>query len=696
MPIMKNKLLSLKISLNSFFVITVIFSIIQILYYIRDSMLLSAGSFQNFFSSYCTYMGTLVLPVSTVFVIVIFFIARRIEKVVCRLEKKEQVSEEEIEITRKRIFNFRIFILCLNLLGFTAGYIVDLIQLGKIGEIFYMERLFVLIANLASGAVYGSIQIFINNILFAKSRQLLNIHNIGSHKREKGMLFQSVLLISYVVIYSSLFIYNNTYNCVLEQEIIYSSVLEEGIRNNLSPEEVEQKYKHAIVTALKASSSRMQLEEDMVHFPKGKTDINKKLNESRIIFLIFLLFVAVIIILVQYTSSVDTRNQIRSIINKLKDLISGEGDLTKRIEICQFDEIGEVTDCINQFISQLNMLVAHVAKVSMEVSQTSEIINVSINSTSSATEEMLSSTNQVQKNTEEQMEIVTQTQDGFNTMFGSIREITENVDTQTNFAQDTSSSIEEMAANIKSINSMAEKTSKVAQNLVNIASEGSNAVNSSIVSIQEIEESSQIVAETVSIISGIAAQTNLLAMNAAIEAAHAGEKGKGFAVVADEVRKLAENSAARTKEIAPHIKDMTAKINNGVKLSEQVIDALGNILDGVKNTTNLIKEITSAMQEQSIGIDQTISSVNSLVTASKSIKAQTQIQYDQGKTMKELITTLNHVSVIMNEATREQRTGNEEIVKEIESILEMSGSNIQEVERLNKEIASFKIDSAII
>jgi methyl-accepting chemotaxis protein len=636
-------------------------------------------------------MGTLVLPVTLVFLIVIFFSARRIEKVVRRLENEEQVSEEEIELTRKRILNFKILILCINLRGFTAGYVVDLIQLGKIGEIFHMERLFNLICNLASGAVYGSIQIYINNILLAKSRQLLNIYSIGSHKREKGILFQSLLLISYIVIYSAFFINNYSSKCVLEMEIVYSSVLEEGIRNNQSIEEIESKYKKAIVEVLENNSSRMQIKEDDISFPTGKIDIKRKLNESSGIFLLFFAFTVVIVISAQYASSSDTRNQIRMIIVKLKEIISGEGDLTKRIEISQFDEIGELIDSINQFISQLNMLFTHVAGVSERVSHSSESINNTLSGASAATEEMLSSTDQVRKNTDQQMEIVVQTQDSFDTIFNSLQEITEYVDNQTAFAQDTSSSIEEMVANIKSINKLAEKTSQESQGLVEIASEGSTAVSSSISFIREIEESSKKVEETISIISGIAAQTNLLAMNAAIEAAHAGDKGKGFAVVAAEVRKLAESSAAGVKDIATHIKDMAARINNGVMLSEEANQALDNILDGVKNTTNLVKEITCAMREQSIGMDQTINSVNALVTASKSIKSQTEIQYKHGKTLKELIINLNQASIIMNKATLEQRNGNEEIVREVEAVSEMSINNISEVERLRQEIARFKI-----
>ena len=135
-------------------------------------------------------------------------------------------------------------------------------------------------------------------------------------------------------------------------------------------------------------------------------------------------------------------------------------------------------------------------------------------------------------------------------------------------------------------------------------------MSEAIQAMQEINESSRRIADIITTIDEIAFQTNLLALNAAVEAARAGEQGRGFAVVATEVRNLAQRSASSAREIKSLIEDSTSKVARGTELVDKSGETLSNIVDSVKQVTEIVAEIAAASAEQQIGTEQ----VNKAVT----------------------------------------------------------------------------------
>ena len=138
--------------------------------------------------------------------------------------------------------------------------------------------------------------------------------------------------------------------------------------------------------------------------------------------------------------------------------------------------------------------------------------------------------------------------------------------------------------------------------------------------IKQIEAKSKMLSEANTVISSIASQTNLLAMNAAIEAAHAGEAGKGFAVVADEIRKLSENSSTQSKNIGMQLKEILNGISGVVHSSNQATDAFGIVMSKTDSTSNLVHEIELAMAEQSEGSKQIGDSLSYLNDATLQVR----------------------------------------------------------------------------
>ena len=154
--------------------------------------------------------------------------------------------------------------------------------------------------------------------------------------------------------------------------------------------------------------------------------------------------------------------------------------------------------------------------------------------------------------------------------------------------------------------------SSYAQELSSSSSHGNNLAKQTSVSMDEINEQVNAISEAITVIDQIAFQTNILSLNAAVEAATAGEAGKGFAVVAQEVRNLASRSAEAAQEIKALVQNATTKANNGKKISDEMIQGYTQLNENISKTIELIKDVEMASKEQLTGINQINDAVNAL------------------------------------------------------------------------------------
>jgi methyl-accepting chemotaxis protein len=183
---------------------------------------------------------------------------------------------------------------------------------------------------------------------------------------------------------------------------------------------------------------------------------------------------------------------------------------------------------------------------------------------------------------------------------------------QASALQETAASMEEMTASVKQTADNAALANQLATDARRLADSGGVVVTDAILAMGAINGASNRIAEIITVIDEIAFQTNLLALNAAVEAARAGEQGRGFAVVAAEVRTLAQRSASAAKEIKALISDSVGKVDAGCELVDRTGKVLGEIVQSIKQLTDVVREISAATTEQASGIEQVSNAIAQL------------------------------------------------------------------------------------
>ena len=239
-----------------------------------------------------------------------------------------------------------------------------------------------------------------------------------------------------------------------------------------------------------------------------------------------------------------------------------KGDFTRRIDLDQTDELGMLGKALNESADNLEMLISEIIVATQNLAQ--------------AVQEISSGNENLSQRTSEQA--------------SSLEEV--------------ASTIEEASATIRQNTENATTANTMAKQSVKVGSEGLEIGEETIVSINDINQSSKKIADIISVINEIAFQTNLLALNAAVEAARAGDQGRGFAVVAGEVRNLAQRAASSAKEIDGLIKDSVEKVGKGTDLVKRSVESLKNLMESAEKTGELIAEIATASEEQNRGIEQ--------------------------------------------------------------------------------------------
>ena len=375
----------------------------------------------------------------------------------------------------------------------------------------------------------------------------------------------------------------------------------------------------------------------------------------------------------------------------LKEISMGEGDLTGRIEATRDNEIGELAGYFNLTMEKIRNLVGTIKYKINGLNNTSFELSVNMDKTSTAVD-------QISSNLDNMENLVVKQENGAMVAGEAVGVIKTNIDSLNNMIEQqaesvdkSSSAIEEMTANIHSVNQTLAENSRNVGVLVEASENGKTGLQTVAQEIREIAHDSEGLLEINSVMNNIASQTNLLSMNAAIEAAHAGEAGKGFAVVADEIRKLAESSGRQSKTTVVMLKKIKTSIDNITKSSNDVLDRFGAIDSSVKTVSEHEQNILHTMREQETGGRQILESIGVLRDITASVKKGSDDMAKSGETLvretDEFIRTSQEAAEGMNGIL----AGINQIKVSVNHVDEMSHENNSNFKSLKQETEKFNV-----
>jgi methyl-accepting chemotaxis protein len=376
----------------------------------------------------------------------------------------------------------------------------------------------------------------------------------------------------------------------------------------------------------------------------------------------------------------------------LKDISEGEGDLTKTIETHSRDEIGDLAKYFNMTLEKIKVLIVTIKQRAVSLFDIGNELASNMTETAAAINEITSNIQSIKGRVINQSASVTETNATMEQITVNIDKLNNNVEKQSTSVSKSSSAIEEMIANIQSVTSTLNKNTESVKDLLGSSEVGRTGLQEVAADIQEIARESEGLLEINAVMENIASQTNLLSMNAAIEAAHAGEAGKGFAVVADEIRKLAESSGEQSKTISTVLKKIKDSIDKITKSTDNVLNKFEAIDSAVKTVSEQTENIRSAMEEQSVGSQQILEVIGQLNDITQMVKGGSDEMLEGSR---EVITEGKNLEMATQEITNgmnEMASGAEQINVAVTRVNEISGANKDNIDVLVKEVSRFKVE----
>lgn len=366
---------------------------------------------------------------------------------------------------------------------------------------------------------------------------------------------------------------------------------------------------------------------------------------------------------------------------KMLDSISTENRVNETVEILNFDEFDDLSENFCQILK-------NVQSGAFDFKSRTEQLQNSLKETRVILEKTDSPLSKISNLSFEAFEAnaqifsLAQSDKTVHHLTDIVSRMEKQIHSQEYSIDQTSSAIEQMSSSIAAIIQTIQTASQLADKLKNYSETGSRAIKEARLAIDEIKDASQSVSEILAVIQRIAAQTNLLSMNASIEAAHAGKSGTGFALVAQSVRTLADESTKSSKKIENYISEMDEQIQIAIQTIVSTTKIFSSIQKNINENTELIETIFNAMNEEESAAQDTATAIASVIAVGQGIKTQFQTQKEAAINVEETVTLIIDIADRM----RQLLAAESEMTKNLQSTTNVIKENLSQSKQTLIEI----------
>lgn len=380
----------------------------------------------------------------------------------------------------------------------------------------------------------------------------------------------------------------------------------------------------------------------------------------------------------------------KMVLNQMKQILSNEKDLRGRIDICSVDELASISGMVNDFTSGLASNVEELKLAQNKLYDVGNELTRSADGSAKAIEKITSKIINIKQKSSIQTNGVNESSGAIEQIAGNITSLDSLISDQSASVTEASASIEQMVSNIGSITVLIEKMTRQFTDLLDAAEIGKKAQAESANRIVQIIERSGALKEANKVIALIASQTNLLAMNAAIEAAHAGDAGRGFSVVADEIRRLAETSANQSKTIQNEINQVQVAIDEMVLSSKGADESFTKVAKLISETESLVRESQQSMIEQRAGSGQILEALKSMNNITAEVQTASKEMSSGANTALVEIERLRDATIEIKEDIEQMTESATEVNVNAQKVSDLANSAMETIHVIDENLGHFK------